>query len=189
MLTALKMDTVWLHKRLPPDRAEIDTKIAGMVRLIDQAVQTVRDLASELHPGLLDDLGLVAAVEWYTQQFSKRTGVVYEIDLASDDIVLNPTATTAVFRIVQEALTNIARHADATQVIISLSQTAEGFFMKVQDNGRGIPESQLNNQRSLGVMGMKERARAFGGTFEIKSVVGQGTSVIFKLPPNSPKRR
>jgi signal transduction histidine kinase len=183
MLTALKMDTVWLHKRLPRDRAEIDAKIAGMVQLIDQAVQTVRDLASELRPGLLDDLGLVAAVEWYTQQFSKRTGIVYEINRASEDIVLNAAATTAVFRIVQEALTNITRHADATKVTISLRQTAEGFFMTVQDNGRGILESQLNSQRSLGVIGMKERARAFGGTLDIESVLGQGTNVMLKLPP------
>lgn len=184
MLTALKMDTVWLRKRLPPDRAELAGKTAEMVELIDTAVQTVRNLASELRPGLLDDLGLVAALEWYAQQFSKRTGIVCEIDLGSGDIGLHETASTAVFRIFQETLTNITRHAKATYVFISLRQTEGGFFMTVRDNGQGMAHKQLRGKRSLGITGMSERVRALGGTLDIQSAPGRGTSLTLKLPPD-----
>lgn len=184
MLTALKMDTIWLQKRLPANRTELDAKTVEMAALIDQAVQSVRDLASELRPGLLDDLGLVAAVEWYTQQFRKRTGVICEIELDSESeyIMLNSAASTAVFRIFQEALTNVARHAEATRVTISLDQTTEGFFMTVRDNGRGVTHEELHSQRSLGIIGMRERARTFGGTLDIQTAPGKGTSLTLKLP-------
>jgi signal transduction histidine kinase len=184
MLTALKIDTVWLRKRLPPDRAELAGKTAEMMELIDQAVKAVRNLASELRPGLLDDLGLVPALEWYAQQFSKRTGIICEIDLGSDDIGLIETASTAVFRIFQETLTNITRHAKATYVSISLGQAEDGFFMTVRDNGQGMAHKQLRGQRSLGIIGMSERVRALGGTLDIQSAPGRGTSLILKLPPD-----
>ncbi len=182
LLTALKMDVVWLHKRLPAQDTTMVEKSAEMADLIDQAIYTVRNLASELRPGLLDDLGLLAALEWQMQQFSQRTGISYTIHTNSEDVDLGLEANIAVFRIFQEALTNISRHANATLVTITITQTPLKFVLIMQDNGRGIGKKQLSSRNSLGITGMQERARALGGDIEIRGSAKKGTVVTLQLP-------
>lgn len=187
MLTALKMDVVWLNKRLPLENESFQEKAQEMSQLIDQAINTVRNLAAELRPGLLDDLGLIAALEWQAHHFSKRAGIPCTLDVPDTPVDLGREVNIAVFRIFQEALTNIARHADATQVTVTLRQSRHQFSLTVRDNGKGIKKSQLNSAKSLGLIGIQERARALGGVATVKGRAGKGTTMSFQLPltPNT----
>ncbi len=182
ILTALKMDVVWLGKRLPPENGSFQEKANEMASLIDQAINTVRNLAAELRPGLLDDLGLIAALEWQAHHFSRRAGIPCTLDVPATPVDLGLEANIAIFRIFQEALTNIARHADATQVAIMVKQSPHQFTLTVKDNGQGIKKSQLNSTKSLGLIGIQERARALGGSAAVKSRPGQGTTITLQLP-------
>ncbi|MCL4267158.1 MAG: GAF domain-containing protein [Anaerolineae bacterium] len=182
ILTALKMDAVWLGKRLPLEDESFQEKANEMTSLIDQAINTVRNLAAELRPGLLDDLGLIAALEWQAHYFSKRAGVPCTLDVPATPVDLGLEANIAIFRIFQEALTNITRHADATQVKVTVRQSPRQFTLIVKDNGQGIKKSQLNSTKSLGLIGIQERARALGGTATVKSRPGQGTTITLQLP-------
>jgi signal transduction histidine kinase len=181
-LTALKIDVSWLARRLPPEAPNLVQKAAGMSGLIDQTIQMVRRIATELRPGLLDDLGLVAALEWQAQDFSQRTGIESRLDLGPDDLRLDRDLATTIFRIYQEALTNVARHAGASQVQISLRSEADHLVLVVEDNGRGMAPDQMSAPHSLGLMGMRERARAWGGDVFFEGGPGRGTTVRVCLP-------
>jgi signal transduction histidine kinase len=149
----------------------------------------VRRIATELRPGILDDLGLVAAVEWAAEEFEARTGTKCRLDLPEDDIVIDPERTTAIFRIFQETLTNITRHAEATEVDVRLAREDGNIVLEVRDNGRGIGEEELSAGRSLGILGMRERALLLGGELTIRGVPGKGTTVkvlIPEMPPAAP---
>ncbi|HRQ42053.1 MAG TPA: GAF domain-containing protein [Chloroflexota bacterium] len=182
MLTVLKMDIVWLSKRLPLENESVQEKAQEMSHLIDQAINTVRNLAAELRPSLLDDLGLIAALEWQAHHFSKRADIACTLDVPVMPVDLGLEANIAVFRIFQEALTNIARHADATQVTVTVRQSLNQFSLTVKDNGRGIKKSQLNSAKSLGLVGIQERARSLGGTAVVKGRPGRGTTMTLQLP-------
>jgi signal transduction histidine kinase len=171
------MDVAWLGKRLPVEDEIFQTKAAEMGSLIDQAINTVRDLAAELRPGPLDDLGLLAALEWQASHFSRRAGIPCHLILPSSPVDLGLEGNIAVFRIFQEALTNIARHAQATEINIRLTQSGSQFTLVVRDNGRGIGEADLNSAKSLGLVGMQERARALGGALTINGRPGKGTTI------------
>lgn len=186
-LTALRLDVAWLERQLqpsPPAAAEAAAqKLRDMTQLLDSALDAVHRIASELRPGVLDKLGLEAAVEWYVEDFEKRTGICCRLrSRLQGGNAVAPETATALFRILQEALTNVARHAGATEVEIRLAGEAGRVLLDVADNGRGIPEERVADSRSLGLLGMRERAWALGGHLEVRRNPGRGTSVAVSLP-------
>jgi signal transduction histidine kinase len=180
-MTALKMDLNWLARRLPKEdeRAE---RIKGMESLIDDSIALIRRIATELRPNLLDDLGLTAALEWQAHEFSRRTDIEYTLDLAEDIPDFDPALRTSLFRIFQESLTNITRHAQATLVSVSLELQDQTLILTIRDNGRGITEEEKNDPRALGVLGLRERATQWNGTLTIHGEPGQGTAVTVCIP-------
>jgi signal transduction histidine kinase/DNA-binding response OmpR family regulator len=188
-LTALKFDLSWLTKRLPEDRPDLEKKAQVMSGLIDETIHTVRRVATELRPGLLDDLGLAAAIEWQAQEFAARTDIDCELQLDDASAAIDRDLTTAVFRIFQETLTNIARHAEATQVRVTLADGPGELVLTVQDNGKGITEDQASDSKSLGLIGMRERARAWGGDITFEGVPDQGTTVTVRIPRTTGEER
>jgi len=182
MLTGIKMDIAWLQRRLDPGQEPLLDKTKAMSELIDAAVQAVRRVATELRPGILDDLGLEAAVEWQLQEFQRRTDI--HCTLISDMMEgsLDAGKTTTAFRILQEALTNVVRHTQASQVEVVLTGNAAELTLVVRDDGRGITGSERDHPRSIGLLGMSERARMRGGKLEIQGVAGKGTTVTLRLP-------
>jgi PAS domain S-box-containing protein len=181
-LTGLKMDLSWLFKKLPEDQKSLFKKIESMSKLIDATIQRVRKISTELRPGVLDDFGLIAALEWQSQDFQSRTGIKCKFNSGLKYINIDPNFSTAVFRIFQETLTNIARHANASKVRIYLKEDNGSFTLRVEDNGRGIREDEVSNPKSLGIMGMRERALFFGGELKIFVKPGKGTTVTLKTP-------
>jgi PAS domain S-box-containing protein len=160
----------------------LQMKIATMSGLIDSTIDVVRRISAELRPSILDDLGLAAAVEWQAQQFQARTGILCNYDCSQGHIELDPDRSTAVFRIFQEALTNVLRHAQATRIDVSLDADDDEVILRIQDNGRGILESERTGFQSLGLLGMRERAELIGGSLEIMGVQGVGTTVVLRVP-------
>jgi signal transduction histidine kinase len=160
-----------------------------MAAHIDETIQMVRRIATELRPGVLDTAGLQAALEWQASQFQAQTGITCEVTADIDDAVLEQELNTAFFRIFQEALTNIIRHAHATKVEVRLRQTASEIVLEVKDNGRGISEAQIHNTKSIGLLGIRERAALLGGTVHIKGQRGKGTVVMVHIPKAQQGRR
>jgi PAS domain S-box-containing protein len=181
ILTAIKMELkTWTSpSSRPRGRARQEQAI---LRLIDEAIQSVRKISTELRPGMLDDLGLLAAVEWATEDFAARTKTKCALELSEEELAVGPEVATALFRILQEALTNIARHAEATEFGVRLAQDDGGLRLEVQDNGKGFDESQVSPVESLGILGMRERAALLGGRLAIRSSPGKGTTVIAWMP-------
>ncbi len=181
-LTALKMDLVWILERLPESAATLRRRGATMVSLIDGTVEAVQRLSSRLRPPLLDDLGVGAAIEWQAQEFASRSGIPCALHLEPIDDVLGEPESTALFRIFQEALTNVARHAHARHLEVTLRQLDEEIVLTVRDDGQGIHPAAVESPDSLGLIGMRERAENFGGTIAVASVDGVGTSVTVRMP-------
>ena len=185
-LTALQMDVAWLEKKLEtsPETApeSCASKLEAMSALLDTTLGSVQRIATELRPGVLDELGLEAATEWYVRDFQSRNGI--PCDLRSDlkGASVEPDLGTAVFRILQEALTNVARHSAADRVEIRLSAIDEELRLEVRDNGRGIPRDQLAASQSLGLLGMRERARSLGGNLLVRGTPDVGTTVTLRVP-------
>lgn len=180
-LTALKLDMKWIERRLPPDdacRARLDEMSAFTDRLID----TMRRIASDLRPGVLDVLGLAAAIEWQAQEFERRTGTTCIVQADLGDRTLAQDLSTEVFRIFQEALTNVARHAAASLVDVDLRCDAERLVLVVRDDGRGVPEDALSRRTSLGLLGITERAHRLGGALQLFSPSGGGTKLVLDVP-------
>lgn len=187
MLTTLKWDLEEIQKTLstPVDQsrlAGVREKLSALMKLTDMSVSTLRRIASELRPSVLDDLGLAPAIEWQTQQFQARTGIICDCDCSLENIELSAEQSTAVFRIFQEALTNVLRHAQATRVDIKINEEKSHFVLSVSDNGKGITDGDKSEQQSLGILGMRERAHLIGGEMEIKGVEGKGTVVVLRVP-------
>ncbi|HEV8577950.1 MAG TPA: MEDS domain-containing protein [Thermoanaerobaculia bacterium] len=185
-LTAVRLDADWLQKHLASATGaaggEIPGKLRSMVELLDSALDSVQRVVTELRPGVLDELGLEAAVEWYVKEFQRRSGLSCTLRSNLGDAPLDPDRATALFRILQEALTNVVRHAEATAVEIRLSAEEGRIVLAVSDNGLGIPEEKLASSRSLGLVGMRERARSLGGEVAIRRAAGRGTTVEASLP-------
>jgi signal transduction histidine kinase len=179
VLTGIKMEVGWLQKRLKEPL--LLEKTESMSKLIDSTVQTVRKIATGLRPEMLDDMGLVAAVGWQAKEFQKRTGIRTRAKLPPER-KFDLEISTAVFRIFQEILTNVARHSRATRVDIALVATEERLELDVTDNGIGIPEGELRGRKSLGLLGMQERALLFGGEVNVSGISGQGTRVAVRIP-------
>jgi signal transduction histidine kinase len=153
-----------------------------MIKLTDNTINTVRRIASELRPVALDTLGLTAAIEWQVRQFQDRTGITVECDCTLENVHLSREQSTAVFRIFQEASTNILRHAQATRVNIQLQDEDGEFILTISDNGRGITDEEKSGQHTLGLLGMRERAHLIGGKIDITGIDGKGTVVTVRIP-------
>ena len=153
-----------------------------MTTLVDATIDTVRRISSELRPSVLDDLGLLEAIEWQAQQFQTQTGITYQSDCSVEDIDLDREQSTAVFRIFQEALTNILRHAEATRFASTLKLEANNLVLIISDNGKGITANEVSRPQSLGLLGMRERAHLVGGEINITGAKGQGTVITVRVP-------
>jgi len=181
-LTALKMDLVWLKKNRLIGEELLSEKLDGMVDVINQTIKTIQRIATELRPKLIDDLGLVSAIEWQTREFQNKSGIKCKINLIDDSINLNNKASLTVFRIFQEALTNIVRHSNADSVEIKITSNDKNFYLSIHDNGGGIPKNKLDASTSIGIIGMKERADIVGGHLKINTDSKKGTEIIVIIP-------
>lgn len=182
LLTILKMELSWLKKQLPKNEGALRERTKSMARLVDTTVQTLRKISTELRPGVLDDLGLTAAIEWQVQEFQSRTQLRCSLTVRPEEILLDPDRSTTIFRIFQETLTNIVRHANADEVTILLEKNEDCLILEVKDNGRGITQSQITNSKSLGLLGIRERALLWGGTVQISGLPGKGTTITVQIP-------
>ena len=186
VLTSLKWDLESADKILagpidPSQSAALREKLQALMKLSDLAISAIRRIASELRPSVLDDLGLGAAIEWQAQQFERRTGIVCVCDCSLETLEMTEEQSTAVFRILQEALTNVLRHAQATRVDIRIKKQSGNFVLSITDNGKGISEADKSEQQ-LGILGMRERAHLIGGEIDIKGTEKKGTVVIVRVP-------
>jgi signal transduction histidine kinase len=180
------MDLAWLVKRFPEKTsrqadAALREKIRTMAGLIDITVKSVRKISTELRPSILDDLGLEAAIEWQLNEFEARTGILGNFHPTLGEIDLSNDQATTAFRIFQEALTNVARHAAASVIEVDL-RAGDDLVLEIKDDGRGITPGELANTKSLGLLGMRERARLLNGQVGIIGLPGQGTTVSLRLP-------
>lgn len=194
VLTGLKLDVVSLTKRIPEAQTDADwqqlkERTQSIADLINSAILTVRRISTELRPGLLDAVGLTAAIEWQAKEFEKRTGIKCNLKYPQEDISIDQKRSVAVFRIFQEILTNVTRHAEASEVNIVLEDRETGLFLEAKDNGRGIKASEFSNPKSLGLLGMRERALLLGGEFNIRGSQGKGTTVTVCIPIESEDAR
>ena len=179
-LTAVKMDLAWLAGRLPRGNAQMLQRIRSTVQLADSIIQSIRRISTELRPAVLD-LGLAAAVEWQVQEFQARSGVPCKVRLLIREVVTS-NASTAMFRIFQETLTNVARHAKATRVEVVLQKQPDRLVLLIHDNGTGFDQADPSLSNSLGLLGMRERAAIMGGQVNISSAAGKGTTVTAWIP-------
>jgi PAS domain S-box-containing protein len=181
-LTAIKIDLASLIRELAPDQQQQRKRTDSILELVDQTIHSVRRISTELRPGILDDLGLVAALEWAAEDFEARTGTRCRLTLPGGDIEIDQERATAMFRIFQETLTNVARHANASEVGVRLAKENGDLTLEVHDNGRGIGEEQLSGGRSLGILGMRERVTLLGGELGIIGAPEKGTTIIVRIP-------
>jgi signal transduction histidine kinase len=182
-LTGCKLDASWLAARLPRQLKPLVERARALTSHIDSTIQTVRRIATELRPGVLDHLGLAAALEWQANEFQNRTGIRCDVQGEVRKPMLDTDLSTTLFRIFQETLTNIIRHAGATQVSVTLRQTDGQIVLQVRDNGRGISPLQIANPQAMGILGMKERAALLGGKFHIAPMLrSEGTQVTVSIP-------
>ncbi|MGH8649649.1 MAG: sensor histidine kinase, partial [Burkholderiales bacterium] len=181
-LTALKMDVSWLAGRLPREDDRMREKVERMKQIVDSTVVSVRRIASDLRPAMLDDLGLVPAIEHMLHAFSQRTGIVVGLDANASEVEFRDPLTTSVYRMIQEVLTNVARHARATEVRVAIRVEGDDLAVSARDNGIGIGAAHLNSGKSFGILGIKERARTLGGGAEIYSPEDGGTVVEITVP-------
>jgi signal transduction histidine kinase len=182
-MTSLKMDISRLQRNAAAMTPELlQERTAAMTQLINDTIKTVRRIATELRPGVLDDLGLVAAIEWQLAEFQTRSGIECRLEMQVEDVELDADRSTAIFRVFQETLTNVARHAEASHVTVALEAEDHHLVLRVQDNGRGISAQDLAGVRSLGLLGMRERVRLLAGDLNIQGAPGQGTTVHVRIP-------
>ena len=186
VLTALSLDVSWLKKRLPVEQMELQDKIQSMAELITATVSSISRICSELRPAILDDVGLSAAIEWQAEEFTSRTGIACDIRTDPPEIKLCEELSVAVFRIFQETLTNIVRHARASKVEVQLRLTPSEFSMRVCDDGIGIEDSEPQKVKTFGLLGVKERVRGFGGELKLASGDTGGTCLDIVIPARDP---
>jgi signal transduction histidine kinase len=180
LLTGFKMDVSWMSKNLNNhENPAIREKLTGMVTIVDEAVKFVRKIASELRPSLLDDLGLIPALEWHGEEFEKRFNIKVQFNSQVNELNISPEIATGLFRIYQESLTNVARHAEAKKIAATLRIADTHLLLTISDDGKGFNTSE--NKRTLGLLGMKERAVMIGGKLEIKSEPRKGTTIIISV--------
>ncbi|UCH62579.1 MAG: PAS domain S-box protein [Fidelibacterota bacterium] len=181
-LTVLKFGLMELKNALPADKISLVEKVTSMAEYIDATAQTVNEIATQLRPTLLDELGLVEAIEWEVEEFENRTGIKCELMVKPEEMVVDRDRSTAIYRIVQEALTNIARHAQTTRSAVSLKMSDGKLHLSITDNGIGITEEKVLNPKALGIIGMRERVLSVGGNFKINGIKDRGTKIRVIIP-------
>ncbi|HMK43977.1 MAG TPA: ABC transporter substrate binding protein [Dissulfurispiraceae bacterium] len=189
ILTALKLDLSWLRRRLDKEKSDLSSSVQTMMGIVDRTIEVVQRISAELRPGVLDYLGLEAALEWQGEEFRKRSGIECDLTIDAEEIPLDRDRATAVFRIFQEALTNVIRHAGATKVQVRVSVQNGALAMKIQDNGKGITDAQLSSATSFGIIGIRERVRFLGGDVHIVGVPEAGTVLDVTIPLEIGKER
>jgi signal transduction histidine kinase len=186
-LTGLKLDLSWLAGHLPRGSRMLQEKAQTLSACIDATIETVRRISTELRPGILDNLGLVAAVEWQAQEFQLRTGIQCTATTTVAETMWGQDFSTAFFRIFQETLTNIIHHAAASRVEVALTVEADRLVLVIKDNGRGITEAEIADTKSIGLVGMRERASLLAGEVLFAGVPGRGTTVTVRIPLSAAK--
>ena len=182
-LTAINMDLNWIQRRTPEASKEVRERLQRVIQLLGETVELKHEVIEGLRPSLLDNLGLAFAVQSHCKEFTRRTGIPCEMDVIEDFDDLDPAWSIALYRIVQESLTNISKHARATRVHIELSRDSEGVRLHIADDGVGVLDETLSKPKSHGVIGMRERMRQVGGRFEIaRAPEGRGTIVEAFIP-------
>lgn len=181
-LTGVKLELSLLRDQIPDTRPALTNRLESISTLVDTTIQSVRRIATELRPIVLDQLGLIPAIEWQAHEFQSRTGIQCTLDIYLRSVTLSHAESTAMFRIFQEILTNVARHAQATAVNITLQEQAGGLVLEVRDDGRGVTDAELADPTSLGLVGMRERALLLGGEITLTGSPGKGTRVRVWLP-------
>jgi two-component system sensor histidine kinase UhpB len=187
-LTVLKINISLLANKLRKDQNLIKEKIINAAKLIDDAVERVQRITAKLRPGILDELGIIPAIEWQAQEFQNLTGIKCMLSLPEDEIKLDSEKSTAVFRIFQEALTNVLRHSSASWISAALKISDDILILEINDNGIGISTEKIKDPRSLGIVGMKERALILGGEVSIEGIPDKGTRVRVEIPLNNLKK-
>jgi len=180
-LTALKMDLSWLSRHDREAPSVIHEKVGTMMSMVDSTIRAVQRISSELRPGVLDDLGLTAALEWLARTFEEKSGIPCDIEL-DETVAPDGTISTALFRVCQESLTNVARHSGATRARLSLKKEPSHIVLAISDNGRGVTAEETESAMSFGFIGMRERVRSIGGMLSIDGVQGRGTTIEVTLP-------
>ncbi|MGB8426637.1 MAG: histidine kinase [Desulfobacterales bacterium] len=183
-LSVLKMDLAWLMKHLTGSDRSLQAKIDAMGSVIDATLHVLHRVCTELRPVILDDFGLAAAIQWQTEDFQNRTGIACHLTLETEADKLTRDESTALFRIFQETLTNVLRHAAATLINVRLWEKDARMMLETADNGKGIADAEINNSASLGLVGMRERVYGINGTIQISGIQGKGTRVIVAIPIN-----
>jgi PAS domain S-box-containing protein len=181
-LVGLKIDLSWLAKGLSKEQESLFEKTKSMSKLVDTTIKTVKRIAAELRPGVLDDLGIAAAIEWQAGEFEKLAEIKCEFSSKPKDIILDQERSIVIFRIFQEILTNIILHAKATRVKISLKEQGSNIVLEVKDNGKGISSKKISDPKAFGLIGMRERVRPWGGEIIISGTPGKGTRVVASIP-------
>ena len=187
-LTGLKLDLHWLARKINSTDKEINDKMKESIELINTTIVSVRKISTNLRPSILDDLGLLAALEWQSEEFEKRSGTKVEFINNAGEITVQPEATTGIFRIYQELLTNIARHANASLVTTVLYKDESRLYFSITDNGVGFNIETISNKKTLGLLGIKERTLLLGGTYEFKSKPDEGLVTTISIPLNLVKK-
>jgi signal transduction histidine kinase len=175
------MDAIWLKDNLERDPDGAAGKLGQMLGMLDTAVASTRRIAADLRPLVLDDLGLMPAIEWLVQNFTHRTGIACQLD-ADENLELGEPHATAVFRIIQESMVNIAKHAHAKRVSVAIVPVEGGLRLKVQDDGVGFDASAARKSQSMGLAGLRERAQLLKGSVVVHSKPGQGTTIDALIP-------
>ena len=178
VLSVLKMSLSGLEDEFPMEKK----RIKGLLKLSDLALQTARQIAQELRPSIVDDLGLISAIEWQLRNFKARAKIFYTFENSLDQFRFSPDAAIEIFRILQECLMNISRHSKASKVLVSLKKNSRSFIMSITDNGKGAGKIKIDSSKSIGIIGMRERARTLDGTFTIRGEPGKGTIVNLSVP-------
>ena len=181
-LTVLKINVSLLSNKLRKDQKQLKEKVDNTIKLIDDAVERVQRITAKLRPGILDELGIIPAIEWQAQEFQNLTGIKCMLSLPENEIKLDAEKSTAVFRIFQEALTNVLRHASASWISAALKISDDILVLEINDNGIGISSEKLKDPHSLGIIGMKERALILGGEVSIEGIQDKGTRVRIEIP-------
>lgn len=192
MLTGVQINIATLAKKVnkaisPQQQESIMTEMDRLSDRVKSTIKNVRNIITKLRPAILDNFGIVAAAEWEVEVFQQQTGIPCVFRCDQDEYMLDPARSTAIFRILQECLTNVARHANASRVEVLLSQSGKNICLEVRDNGRGISGEDIHSFQSLGLLGMKERVKAFGGDFFIQPLIGKGTVVKAMIPLQQPE--
>jgi signal transduction histidine kinase len=182
LLTALQTDLSYLIIKLPNGNELLIKRTKKMSKLVEKSIQTVQRISSDLRPPILDELGIVPAIEWHAEEFQTRMGIRCKVCFNTEDIVMDKDRSTVIYRIFQEALTNVARHANATMVNTSVKKRDGKLTLKIRDNGKGISEEELSSMKSFGIIGIRERACFVGGEAKIEGIKGKGTTITVKIP-------